>query len=232
MRTERSAPLHDPFVAWSPAAQAASPGTLRTRFLAAWGDEGAGRAAFRDLERRYGAARRAHHDLGHVEECLCWVDAYHASLAAPRVDLDVELALFFHDAVLVPGRSDNELRSARLFEHWARRGRLSEERIGTVREHILATASGEHNLSNGARLVRGADLAILGAPTRRYREYAEAIRREHSSIPSSLYRWGRARFLRRMLEQTDIYGLPFFREALDEQARNNLADELLQLEGG
>lgn len=210
---------------------------LSARFLAAWGDPTTGEDALADLERRYATGHRAYHDLRHVDECLQWTDAYLAahSLQAEGGHIeqtDVTLALFFHDAVLEPGRDDNERLSSELFRFWAHAARFPEARVQRVSELILATALLAPLTSVYAQLVRDVDFAILGAAPQRYREYAASVRREFATLPTPVYRLGRAQFLQNLLLRPALYHLPFFRERLEGQARLNLEQELAGLEAG
>jgi predicted metal-dependent HD superfamily phosphohydrolase len=215
---------------------------LLARFVAAWGDPSSAERAFADLERRYAAGGRAYHDLRHVDECLRWVDAYVAAhaphlagLDAEGSDLepaDVQVALFFHDAVLQPGRQDNEAQSAELFQTWAHSSHFAEARVERIRWLILATTQTANPKSEAAQLVHDADFAILGAPPERYAEYAAAVQCEFSALPGELYRLGRAHFLRDVLRRPALYQLPFFRESLEQRARSNLRQELQRLAQG
>src|SRR5690606_4689790 len=90
----------------------------RERFEAALRAAGAERvesSVWNELVARYGERRRHYHTLEHVAGCLAGLDAYR--VLAERSE-EVELALWFHDAVYVPWKSDNEERSAELAERW------------------------------------------------------------------------------------------------------------------
>src|SRR4051812_48010248 len=65
----------------------------------------------RALVTAYTAPDRHYHNLAHVRDCLRTVEAVYPYLVDPRA---VDAALFFHDAVYDPTRSDNEERSADL----------------------------------------------------------------------------------------------------------------------
>src|SRR4030042_1627249 len=92
-------------------------------FLEAIGACGDSPAVFADLDRRYREPGRFYHTWEHVAECLADRDAAHDLCDTPA---EVELALWFHDAVYDPRASDNEARSAALLREAA--GRLG---IGT-----------------------------------------------------------------------------------------------------
>ena len=88
---------------------------LLVRWRAAWPSVAAAGvdAIFHDLTARYAEPQRAYHTMEHVTECLSHFDTARHLLARPD---EVELALWFHDAVYDPRRGDNEEQSARLAE--------------------------------------------------------------------------------------------------------------------
>ncbi|MGF6471386.1 putative metal-dependent HD superfamily phosphohydrolase [Paraburkholderia youngii] len=103
---------------------------LQERFVELWTRCGGARAeaVYADLAQRYSEPIRHYHTLRHVRRCLRYFDA--ARSAIPHPDL-VELALWCHDIIYVPGASDNERRSA----DWLRRS--SGDRIAMC-ERICA----------------------------------------------------------------------------------------------
>src|SRR5689334_9923752 len=65
-----------------------------------------------DLCARLEEPGRKFHNIGHIDDCLERFDDVRRHLEDPDA---VELALWFHDAVYVPGDATNERRSAELF---------------------------------------------------------------------------------------------------------------------
>ena len=65
----------------------------------------------------YSEPQRHYHTLQHLGECLSWLDCLRELAQRPA---EIELALWFHDAIYEVRRRDNESRSA----DWAREALL------------------------------------------------------------------------------------------------------------
>jgi predicted metal-dependent HD superfamily phosphohydrolase len=83
-----------------------------------------------------------------------------------------------------------------------------------------------------AQVLVDIDLSILGAATERFDEYERQVRFEYAWVAPDAFREGRGRILEQFLARPTIYGTPFFRERLEDQARRNLARSLAQLRSG
>ncbi|MDN4985068.1 phosphohydrolase [Bradyrhizobium sp. WYCCWR 13022] len=168
----------------------------------------------------YAAPGRHYHNLAHIEDCLAAL-ARVGGLSAAEREMLTE-AIWWHDVVYDPTRSDNEERSAELAEQHVR-GELRHE-VGRL---IRLTKTHDVDASDrlGAILI-SIDLSILGADPAHYDAYAAAIRREFSHVSESDYRVGRARVLRRFAAREVIYPDPDFAAMYDRPARANLAREL------
>jgi len=175
-----------------------------------------------ELEKRYAEPHRTYHAMEHVESCLAWLDWAYAQAHRPA---EVELALWFHDAVYDPTRSDNEERSAALAEGLLRAHGAPASSIERIGEMIRATK--RHEASHGdAALVCSIDLAILGAEPRSYGRYETAVRREYGYVPDEAYREGRLHFLQALLERPAIYANLALRDVLEDPARQNLRNAM------
>jgi predicted metal-dependent HD superfamily phosphohydrolase len=186
-----------------------------------------------ELERRYREPQRHYHNLTHLEDFAAEFASLRAegAWAHPR---EVFLALLAHDVIYDPARRDNEALSA----VWAR------ERFGSFTVDLSRVVSlieltarhgavGAEGLDEDARLFLDADMAVLGSAAERYGRYERAIAAEYRPfVGGEAYRVGRARFLRGVLEATEIYLSRRFRERLEGAARQNLARALAALEGG
>ena len=194
---------------------------------AAWRDLGA--AAPPGLHERLVAAwtgpQRRYHTLQHLEECFAHFGAIGALAARPA---EVALALWFHDAVYDPRKSDNEERSA----EWAR---ASLQGAGLAapgqRVHALVRATRHAAVARGSdeEVLIDIDLSILGAAPERFDEYERQVRAEYGWVPELLFRRTRRQILAELLARATIYSTAPMRERLEAPARANLARSLERL---
>jgi len=178
-----------------------------------------------DLVAAYTAPNRHYHNLHHIEDCLGLLAGVDGLSAAER-DILTQ-AIWWHDVVYDPTRSDNEELSAQLAEQ-----HVAAEIRDDVGRLIRLTQS--HRIEAGDRLgaiLISIDLSILGAEPSRYDAYAAAIRREFAHVPDGDYRAGRSAVLRRFAAQPVIFPDPAFARTHDRQSRDNLARELATLQG-
>jgi predicted metal-dependent HD superfamily phosphohydrolase len=175
----------------------------------------------------YASPGRHYHTWAHVLDCVEKLRTF--PVDAPRTAF---LALVFHDAVYVAGRSDNEERSAELARRQLRDGaRIGPQDIEEIARMILATrshAADPAETSDDLRAVIDIDMSILGAPPDEYRRYAEAIQREFCPAAASppQFRLGRLAFLEGVLRQPRIYLTAEGAARWEAQARRNLAWEV------
>jgi predicted metal-dependent HD superfamily phosphohydrolase len=182
---------------------------------------------YRRLRRAWSGMGRYYHTLTHLGACLREFDGA-ASLAERPAE--VELALWYHDAVYRTWRKDNETQSADWVARALRAAPIdSAER---VRQMVLATAHVDEEFGGDTALVLDVDLAILGRSPDVYAQFERAIRREYWWVPRKRYVAGRARLLARFLERSTIYQHDLFYQRYETQARINIAAALEQLKFG
>lgn len=158
---------------------------------------------------------RRYHTLQHLEECFARFDEI-AELAEHPAD--VELAIWFHDAIYDPHRSDNEQRSA----DWARSS------TGNANVHALVMATRHQAIprSLDEKVLIDVDLWILGAPPERFDEYEKQVREEYGWVPGLIYRRKRRAILESFVARPAIYRTERFIQRYEAQARANLARSL------
>ena len=193
------------------------------RAWAATGARGNGQALADELVARYSEPQRKYHSLQHLSECLSAFEAVRGLATHPA---EVELALWFHDAIYDVHRHDNEARSAK----WARAALIEagadEEAARRIEALVLATRHSLPPVTLDERLLVDIDLSILGAPTDRYAEYERQVRAEYAFVPGWLFARKRRAILQSFLDRPSIYGTDHFRASLEERARANIGASL------
>ena len=174
----------------------------------------------------YAERHRRYHTLQHLDECFAALDE--ARHIADQVH-EVELALWFHDAVYDVRRQDNEDRSA----SWAREAALQQGVARPVAERIhalvLATRHDAAPASPDEALLVDVDLAILGAGADRFDEYERQVRQEYSAVPELQFRQKRCEILQAFLARPHIFRTDHFRDRCEKSARANVARSIERL---
>lgn len=178
-----------------------------------------GQALRDELLARYAEPQRKYHTRQHLQECLALFDEVGDLAAHPA---EVEMALWFHDAIYdVPG-SGNEERSA----DWAHEALLAagvtRDVADRVRQLVLVTKHDGVPANVDEQVLVDIDLAILGAERPRFDDYERQIRDEYAYVPGFLFRRKRKQILRTFLERPVLYSTLALRERLEARARENL----------
>lgn len=182
------------------------------------------------LDAGYSEPARAYHNWAHIEAMLAGLDKMSrmADLDAGQRD-EIELAIFFHDAVYDPLLKDNEAQSASLFRQMAaKHGDFATESAGRVADMIGATAEHKPGADPAEQVLLDLDLAVLGSSAETYRDYVSAVRREYAFVSDSDWRAGRAAVMRRFLERQHIYQTSQM-ATREPAARANIENEIKNL---
>lgn len=179
---------------------------------------------FREIVAAYGEGHRRYHTLEHVLDCLLVFDQFEHLATRPA---EIEVALWFHDAVYHTERDDNEEASAR----WAARvlgaAGVEREAVNRIRRMILATTHHEDPPATpDEALALDIDLSILGRQPEEFAAYQERVRREYAWVPDAAYHRARADILNRFLERESIFRTPEVRAKYERAARSNLGSSL------
>ena len=172
----------------------------------------------------YAQPQRHYHTTQPLQECLLWWQRCQNHMQAPA---EVALALFYHDIVYDPKRSDNELQSANtMLAHL--QAYLPEASTKRIYRWILATAHhGQQTTLSDAddadlKWVLDIDLGILSADAERFQEYERQIRMEYRHVPLLIYRCKRRQVLRDFAQAPHLYHTDYFRNQLERAAKANL----------
>jgi predicted metal-dependent HD superfamily phosphohydrolase len=176
---------------------------------------------------RWQEPQRRYHTLAHLVAVLDHVD----TLERYAADADVvRLAAWFHDAVYLPDRSENEERSARLAERALPEAGVGREKTAEVARLVRLTVThdpGEDDFDG--QVLCDADLAVLASPPSAYAAYTAAVREEYHFVPNEAFRAGRSDVLRQLLALPRLFHTPFGQKHWEATARYNLRGELEML---
>ena len=199
------------------------PSPLRWRDL--WERLGAPTPAgvYEELIARYSEPQRKYHTVQHLDQCFEKLDPARALAAHAE---EVELALWFHDAIYDTRRQDNEQQSA----DWARRV-CPAEAADRVHALIMTTRHDAVPSGRDAELLVDIDLSILGAAPERFDEYERQVREEYAWVPGFVFRRKRAEILQGFRARPAIFNTALFHQGLEQAARANLRRSLERLEG-
>ncbi len=180
----------------------------------------------------YADPQRAYHNMDHIASMLAGLDLVRGEAEFVGAHFgEVEIAIWFHDAIYDPLAKDNEAQSVALFRDcMAPQANMPARGIDHIEAMILATATHAPDPDLSTRLLLDLDLRVLGSAPDAYAQYARAVRSEYSAVSDDAWRAGRPAVLRRFLERDAIYQTRYFNSRLEAQARKNLAEEIAALE--
>lgn len=187
--------------------------------------DGNGRSAecFPLIVQRYQEPHRLYHNLEHLAQCLREFDQVQNLANTPGT---IELALWFHDVVYDPRRSDNEAKSAEFARDCLSHLEIEGGLVSRVEEFILMTRHQPGTFPPDAQLLLDIDLSVLGASDLEYARYSEAVRKEYQWVSDSAYREGRSRFLEAFLARETLFHTRDFQRRLEVRARRNIRREI------
>lgn len=180
-------------------------------------------AVHADLCRRLGGSDRHFHNLNHISDCLRRFDEIAPRLQDPDA---VELAIWFHDAMYVPGNADNERHSTELFLALSTGADVAFRR--RVCGLILTTRHLRQAPDNDRGYIEDIDLAGFGAPWEEFMRHGDLLREEFAAQTDAQYFAGQVWFVGRLKQRRWFFSTSYFRERHEARAQENL-DRLLAL---
>lgn len=196
------------------------------RLMGAWGFE-PNRDTFDALLSAYAEKGRHYHTAAHVSACLRHLDACAATVERPR---EVEIALWFHDAIYKPFSGSNEKDSADWASSFLSERGAADAEVDRVHRLIMVTEHDAPTSGNDESVLVDIDLSILGADPDTYDRFEKAVRQEYRLVPWFLYRRKRAAILRGFLDRPVIYTSGCFSATVERRARENLSNAIANLE--
>jgi predicted metal-dependent HD superfamily phosphohydrolase len=183
---------------------------------------------FQKLAAAYNEPYRAYHTTEHILHCLGEFDRARDLIRWPD---ELEMALWFHDAVYDTHAADNEEKSA----DWAQRALLLNkcpaEIVTRIHDLVMTTKHSTPLIEKDAQLIADIDLSSLGQPEPDFLNNELNIRTEYQWVPEKLYQEERVKILTSFLQRRRIYFTDYFESLYESQARKNLKDALNRLKG-
>jgi predicted metal-dependent HD superfamily phosphohydrolase len=192
---------------------------------------------FQSICSHYAEPTRKYHTLQHLGECL---DLFESVMYLATHPAEIEMALWFHDAIYNTASHDNEAQSAQ----WARaelsKAGVLPEKIDRIQSLIMATCHTVLPITIDECLLVDIDLAILGSSAERFAEYEQQIRAEYNFVPQPIFNQKRQEILQGFLDRfssgdasrSTIYRTAYFRDQLGLRAQQNIRKsiDLLQVQ--
>jgi predicted metal-dependent HD superfamily phosphohydrolase len=177
---------------------------------------------YAEIMARYAESHRRCYTHAHLRYCLVEFNSVRRFAVNANA---VELALWLHRAVHVPGALDNEACSADYARGFARRMGLRESFVRRVERLISVAARCEASDTDG-ELMSDVVLSVYGSDTFEVaRDYEAALWSECAQLPSGAHaRFVRARqeFLKGLLNRRSVYYARYGLMEYEEQAKRNL----------
>lgn len=180
----------------------------------------------------YSTPARAYHNLHHIAFMLQLCHEYLAQLHNPAV---VGFAILYHDVVYNTERRDNEESSAAMAKKHLQLLHFRKSYIQDVEDFILATQ--HHQLPEGMedntdlQYFLDFDLAVLGLSSQQYVDYSKRIRQEYLQYRTHIYKEGRKQALSQLSSTDHLFFTDDFRQRFEQQAKENINNELAELAG-
>lgn len=182
------------------------------------------KAIFALLDSLYREPQRHYHNWNHIMTLDMLFKGWEAYIQNP---VAFEAAVWFHDAVYIPGRKDNEENSAYLAECILCKSALDEKARTESINIILSTkyTGKEENIKGDIALFHDLDFAIFAFPLEQVLTYDRNIHGEFLStgkLSEIDFNRNRCRFLQTLLQSPPIFKFKETMEAWEEKARINI----------
>lgn len=197
------------------------------RFRLLWGrclldsaiDESA--TIHQNLIESYSEPQRFYHTLAHIEHCLSLFDKIRSKVQNPDA---LELAIWYHDVVYLPGAIDNEQLSADQFMATSD-GVFDDKLRGTIYRHIMATVhDGAEVKDSDTHYMLDIDLSSFGLAWPEFIRDSDNLRLEMKQQPDDVFYQKQAAFQDKLFGQPRFFKSDYFYDKYEGQARQNRSD--------
>jgi predicted metal-dependent HD superfamily phosphohydrolase len=171
------------------------------------------------LKHCYSDPSRHYHTLTHIERMLETQEEYF-----PNASLPVRLAIWFHDVVYRAGNPENESQSAH-YAYVEVKNLFSVPMAVQTASLVLVTKEHYPKTEDEQQLC-DLDLISFASDTKTQESIRLHIRAEFGYLSESNWCYGRAAFLRSMLDRDRIFYTPVIYRKYEMVARSNIKAEL------
>ena len=179
---------------------------------------------FESLLARWSEPHRRYHTLQNIDEGIAHLEPVLHLAERPG---DVEIALWFHDAIYVPGDPANERQSAALFlTHAAGTAPAFRRRVCAL---VLTTRSNRTPRSNDCKFIDDIDLAGFGASWDDFMYNGGLLRREFAAQSDADYYRGLSSFIHSLKRRPRFFRTEWFARRYEKQAQDNLTRLLAEI---
>lgn len=181
-----------------------------------------------DLSNYYAQDFRRYHTLSHLLFCLSNLDKCKESLISPD---QVEMAIWYHDIIYVPGSPDNEKESRDYFI--AKLGRyLPDEFQSGVCDLIMVTDLKNKPATPDQQYMCDIDVSSFGLDWQLFLHDSRDLYKEEVGPETEPLNYiaRKIRFFEAVIEHPPIFYTEFFRELYEDKANANISRFLKLLE--
>ena len=170
------------------------------------------------------------HNLGHIHRMLDHAKEIIGFIGFKFLSKELELAIWYHDVIFVPGKRNNEFNSAKFFKVVATQlglpygGVLIEQLILLTSRHLDVLNTGDENVIGYTDMVM-LDADLAGFANTNYSEYLDinaALRTESAHLSDTEYVTGQIGFLEALLSKPSIYYTDYAKAVWEDRARLNI----------
>jgi predicted metal-dependent HD superfamily phosphohydrolase len=181
-----------------------------------------------ELLKLYQTPKRFYHTIDHIIEVFkeYKILSRQGYWQHPK---EVYLAILYHDAIYEYGAKDNELQSALIAKKSISQWLDTHENIDLEYVAHLIELTAFHGSLNSKHLTQeqalflDCDMAILASSWEKFEVYQKQIQQEYTQVyPLLMYRIGRQKFFKKLLNAERIFISDIFHQSHDQQARTNL----------
>ena len=177
-------------------------------------------AIYQRLIDGYQETQRHYHSLDHIEHCLGMFEQCKSLVSHADA---LEMAIWFHDVILVSGRRDNEARSAELYLELSDSAQPQALRR-LIERLIMATLHDGRELDDADSMYMvDIDLSSFGLPWDDFLRDSRNLRAENPQVSDEEYHLNQTGFHRSLLARPRFFLSDFFHDRYEQQARANLA---------